>query len=215
MLLDPSLGLFIVADGMGGHNAGEVASAIAVRTLHEFIREAVDTSEATLDEGFSLANEEVFNSSTTRAEYDGMVTTVVAAVADEQRVVFGSVGDSRIYLWRQETLTQLTQDDSWVSRVLPEEVSSEDAQRHPMRHVLTKVVGLREDLEPTVGSSPFHRGDVLVMCSDGLHGSVSDAEIARAAASPDPVAAIAQRLVDQALVRGATDNVTVIVVRHE
>jgi protein phosphatase len=94
-------------------------------------------------------------------------------------------------------------------------MSTGEAQRHPMRHVLTKVVGLREELEATVSSRDFVRGDVLVMCSDGLHGSVSDEEIARATASTEPVAAIAQRLVDQALARGATDNVTVIVVRNE
>jgi PPM family protein phosphatase len=216
MLLDDGLGLFVVADGMGGHNAGEVASAIAVRTLHEFLRQESSTTEATLEEGIARANEEVFSASTTQPDYDGMGTTVVAAVADEERVLFASVGDSRIYLWRTGTLTQLTQDDSWVSRVLPEDVlSTEEAQRHPMRHVLTKVVGLREDLEPAVGTSPFARGDVLVMCSDGLHGAVSDDDIARTAGRSDTVETIAQHLVDQALRAGATDNVTVIVVRHD
>src|SRR5918993_1975518 len=108
MLLDDGLGLFVVADGMGGHNAGEVASAIAVRTLHEFLRQESSTTEATLEEGIARANEEVFSASTTQPDYDGMGTTVVAAVADEERVLFASVGDSRIYLWRTGTLTQLT-----------------------------------------------------------------------------------------------------------
>jgi protein phosphatase len=216
MLVDLSLGLFVVADGMGGHNAGEVASAIAVRALQEFVRQTAVPLESSLAEALSLANEEVFHAASTRAEYDGMGTTVVAALVDADRVVFGSVGDSRIYRWHDGTLTQLTRDDSWVSRVLPEEImSAEDAQRHPMRHVLTKVVGLREELEPAVGTSPFLPGDLLVMCSDGLHGSLADAEIAGDVTIAGDVADIAQRLVDHALAGGASDNVTVVVVRRE
>jgi protein phosphatase len=216
MLVDLSLGLFVVADGMGGHNAGEVASAIAVRALQEFVRQTTVPLESSLAEALSLANEEVFHAAATRAEYDGMGTTVVAALVDDDRVVFGSVGDSRIYLWHEGVLTQLTRDDSWVSRVLPAELmSAEDAQRHPMRHVLTKVVGLREDLEPSVGTSPFAPGDVLVMCSDGLHGSVADAHIAENISIDGGVADIAQRLVDHAITGGASDNVTVVVVRRE
>jgi protein phosphatase len=215
MLVDRSLGLFVVADGMGGHNAGEVASAIAVRTIRDSCARAAAPTEATLTEAFSLANEEVFNAAASGPEYEGMGTTVVAALTHEQRVLFGSVGDSRIYVWRKGTLTQLTRDDSWVSRVLPDEVSAEDAQRHPMRHVLTKVVGLREDVEPSVASAELQRGDVLVLCSDGLHGSLADARIAETVAVASTVKDMAERLVSQALTAGATDNVTVVVVRRE
>jgi serine/threonine protein phosphatase PrpC len=144
-----------------------------------------------------------------------MGTTVVAVVAEEERIVFGSVGDSRVYIWQNGTLTQLTRDDSWVSRVLPEEVSPEDVQRHPMRHVLTKVVGLREELETSVASAALQRGDVLILCSDGLHGSVSDARIAEIVAAGATVQEIAERLADEALTGGSTDNVTVVVVRRE
>ena len=217
MLVDPSLGLFVVADGMGGHNAGEVASAIAVRTVHEFLRTAPTPSEAALDDAFARANEEVFNASAASAEYEGMGTTMVAVLVlpGEGRMLVGSVGDSRVYVWHDRTLTQLTRDDSWVSRVLPDDVSPEDAQRHPMRHVLTKVVGLREDVEPAVASASLQRGDVLVLCSDGLHGSLHDARIAETVAGAMTVKEIAERLVEQALAGGATDNVTVVVVRSE
>lgn len=215
MLLDPSLGLFVVADGMGGHNAGEVASAIAVRTIHEHLREGLTPAEAALRDALALANEEVFSAAAGAAEYEGMGTTVVAVVAEEERIVFGSVGDSRVYIWQNGTLTQLTRDDSWVSRVLPEEVPPEDVQRHPMRHVLTKVVGLREELETSVASAALQRGDVLILCSDGLHGSVSDARIAEIVAAGATVQEIAERLADEALTGGSTDNVTVVVVRRE
>jgi protein phosphatase len=145
-----------------------------------------------------------------------MGTTVVAAIVRGADLVFGSVGDSRIYCWHGGVLTQLTRDDSWVSRVLPEHyVSEEEAQRHPMRHVLTKVVGLREDMEPSVGKRRFAEGDVLVLCSDGLHGALPDQRLADIIATASGVKEIAQRLVDQALGAGATDNVTAVVVRQE
>jgi len=216
MLVDESFGVFVVADGMGGHNAGEVASAIAVRTLHEFVAQGTDASEAMLTEGFSRANDEVLAAAATEPDYAGMGTTVVAAIVRDAKLVFGSVGDSRIYCWHRGVLTQLTRDDSWVSRVLPEEiVTAEDVQHHPMRHVLTKVVGLREDMEPSVGTRHFARGDVLVLCSDGLHGAVPDQRMADTIGSAAGVKEIAQRLVDQALNAGATDNITVVVVRLE
>ena len=160
MVLDPDRGLFVVADGMGGHNAGEVASALAVKTLHEFISDAGETNEATLAEAMCLANDQVLNAAAGNSTYEGMGTTVVAACVNDSSIIFGNVGDSRIYLMRGGSLQQLTNDDSWVSKVLPADaIGSEEASRHPMRHVLTKVIGLREDMEPTVGSSPFATGD--------------------------------------------------------
>jgi protein phosphatase len=200
---------------MGGHNAGEVASAIAVRTLHDFIGRTDDASESALTEGFSVANDEVLSAAATEPDYAGMGTTVVAAIIRGPRLVFGSVGDSRIYYWHGGVLTQLTRDDSWVARVLPDDVATEEAQRHPMRHVLTKVVGLREGMEPAVGTHRFARGDVLVLCSDGLHGAVPDQRLSDTIRSASGVQEIAQRLVDLALKAGATDNITVVVVRQE
>ena len=128
--------------------------------------------------------------------------------------MFGNVGDSRIYLMRGESLEQLTDDDSWVSRVLPADaIGTEEASRHPMRHVLTKVVGLREDMEPSVGSSPFLAGDTLLLCSDGLHGVVNDDAIAALLGRGGSVEEIAGQLVEKALDSGSTDNITAVVVR--
>ena len=214
MVIDPAVGLFVVADGMGGHNAGEVASAMAAETLHQFIADAPEASEATLSEAFCLANDQVLNAAAHNATYEGMGTTAVAACVSDGSVVFGSVGDSRIYLMRGGSLAQLTHDDSWVSRVLPADaIGSEEAARHPMRHVLTKVIGLREDMEPSVGSSPFESGDTLLLCSDGLHGAVDDQAIADYLRRPGSVEAIASELVEQALNAGSTDNITAVVVR--
>ena len=214
MVLDPARGLFVVADGMGGHNAGEVASALAVKTLHEFISDAGDASESTLSEAMVLANDQVLDAASNNATYEGMGTTVVAACIKDGSVVFGNVGDSRIYVLRGGSLQQLTSDDSWVSRVLPADaIGTEEASRHPMRHVLTKVVGLREDMEPSVGSSPFSQGDTLLLCTDGLHGVVNDDAIALLLRQPGGVEEIASELVERALSQGSTDNITAVVVR--
>jgi protein phosphatase len=213
MVIDPDRRLFVVADGMGGHNAGEVASALAVKTLHEFIAQANDASESALAEALCLANDQVLNAAANNSTYEGMGTTVVAACVNGGSVVFGSVGDSRIYLMHDHALRQLTHDDSWVSRVLPADaIGSEEAARHPMRHVLTKVIGLREDMEPSVGSSPFASGDTLLLCSDGLHGVVSDEAIAQLLEQSN-VEEIASELVERALNSGSTDNITAVVVR--
>ena len=216
MVIDQEIGLFVVADGMGGHNAGEVASALAVKSLHEFLGQADEANESTLAEALCVANDQVLNAASTNSTYEGMGTTVVAACIKGGSVVFANVGDSRIYRMSGGALQQLTLDDSWVSRVLPADaIGSEEASRHPMRHVLTKVVGLREDMEPTVGSSPFAPGDTLLLCSDGLHGVVNDDAIATLLRQPGSVEQIASELVERALSSGSTDNITAVVVRDQ
>jgi len=216
MLVDAEIGLFVVADGMGGHNAGEVASALAVRTLHDFLSAEDSHSPHALAEGLRQANDEILTTAEAIPEYEGMGTTVVTALARGDRLVYGSVGDSRLYLWRGGQLTQLTQDDTWISRVLPADaLGTPDALEHPMRHVLTKVVGVRGDLQPSVGDCRLEPGDALLLCSDGLHGTVDDAAIAQALEGDATVEAVAQHLVDQALAGGATDNITVVVIRKD
>jgi protein phosphatase len=215
MLVDGAAGLFVVADGMGGHNAGEVASAVAVRTIQEALA-GTDPDETGVADALCAANDRVLEVAAGDPEYAGMGTTAVAVHVRDGGVVFGSVGDSRIYLWHGGTLAQLTRDDSWVSRVLPDEaLSTEDVQNHPMRHVLTKVIGLRPDMEPAVGVTPFVSGDVLLLCSDGLHGSLTEHEIGQALSRTDAVDTIAADLVARALAAGAADNVTAVVVRSE
>ena len=108
MVIDPAIGLFVVADGMGGHNAGEVASALAAKTLHEFIEQAHDASESIVAEALVLANDEVLSAAAGNVTYEGMGTTVVAACIKDGSLVFGNVGDSRIYLMRDGSLEQLT-----------------------------------------------------------------------------------------------------------
>jgi len=228
LFVDISLGLFIVADGMGGHNAGEVAAHLAVETISEFILHAHDT-DRTWPYGFDpalsvegnrvcsalrLANDQVRQAADSRVDYAGMGTTVVVSLVSGERVVFGGVGDSRVYLWQQGTLQLLTQDDSWVAMVLAREPGMTETAlaQHPMRHVLTNVVGAKPDMDPKVAEQPVSSGDVLLLCSDGLHGVLAAHAIASMLGSNRTAEQIAADLVESAIAQGAKDNVTAVVV---
>lgn len=225
------LNLFVVADGMGGHSAGEVASRLALEALEGFIRRSHGECDFSwpygIDTGLSLdgnrlrtaihlANRRVFRAAESRDDYTGMGTTIVAALVSPGRLVVGNVGDSRLYLLSQGVMRQVTQDDTWVATVLAydPQTTAESLARHPMRHVLTSVVGARDQVESHVAELPLADGDTFLLCSDGLHGVVDDATIASLLAAEAPVAAIARSLVSAALDRGGPDNVSVVVVRQ-
>jgi PPM family protein phosphatase len=215
LLVDPGHGLFVVADGMGGHNAGEVASDIAVKTMAEFFRDGGAPSPSRLDQAIKTANDQILAKAAGQSDYAGMGTTVVAALVDNDRAFFANVGDSRAYIWHSGVVTRITRDDSWLSAAMDGGDGAAAVEHHPMRHVLTKVVGLRPELQPSVAEFDFQHGDVLLLCTDGVHGSVSDATLGEVLGSAEPVDAIAQRVVGLAMAHGATDNVTAIVVRRE
>jgi serine/threonine protein phosphatase PrpC len=233
LLVDAALGLFVVADGMGGHKAGEVAARLAIDSIHDFIAESdggggggtwpygLDSSLSPdgnrLRTAVRLANARVLEASEASAEYTGMGTTVVAALAAQDRLVFVGVGDSRVYIWRRGELTQLTQDDSWVATVLAREPGMTDTAlaQHPMRHVLTSVIGARANTDPVVNEREFEPRDVVLLCSDGLHGAMDLAEAAALLGSCASVDEITSTLVQRALARGASDNVTAVVIRRD
>jgi serine/threonine protein phosphatase PrpC len=225
---DERLGLFVVADGMGGHNAGEVASHLAVETVAAFIDQSQEPRDLTwpfgldperslesnrLTTAIRLANRRVHREGVTHAEYNGMGTTLVAMLVAGDRVVLANVGDSRIYRLRQGQLDLLTKDDTWLSALMAAGSASDDQMRmHPMRHVLTSVIGVNEDLTPTMQEEVVAPGDRWLLCTDGVHGHTDSATFAdalRSAVSPE---AAAVRLVESALQAGATDNATALVV---
>jgi serine/threonine protein phosphatase PrpC len=215
-LVDARRGLFVVADGMGGHNAGEVASSLAVKSIGEFLADGTPASLNVLDEALRLANDHILTVAGEKPDYTGMGTTVAAVYIRDGEAVYAHAGDSRVYLWHQGELKQLTRDDSWVAAAM--NGTAEDAremEQHPMRHVLTKVVGLRPELQPSVAECAFIAGDVLLLCSDGVHGSVSDSTLQKLLASRKPVSALAESVVREALAHGATDNVTAVVIRRD
>ena len=230
LLADPDFGLFIVADGMGGHNAGEVASKLAVEAISGFLALSRDGEDFTWPYGLDpsrsfqanrlmtaikLANRRVFKIGESHEAYTGLGTTVVAAFITDSQLTFAGVGDSRIYVRTCDRFEQITQDDSWTATVLARETGADKAvlARHPMRHVLTNVVGAREPLELEVNERSLSPGDTLLLCSDGLHGALDDCDLERIMSDDGAVDDIAGELVRQALERDGSDNITALVVR--
>jgi serine/threonine protein phosphatase PrpC len=203
--------LFVVADGMGGHEHGEWASARVVEALSgvvptgSFKKDTVAVSEA-----IHTANETIFAADGTGSAHPG--STVVALLFAESRFAAFWAGDSRIYLKRGEHLVQLTRDHTHVQDLLARgAVTPEEASNHPMGHVLVRVVGVERDLKLEAVTGAVQRRDRFILCSDGLTGVVKDAEIAEAMDGADPEQ-LSKTLLDLALSRGAPDNTTVVAV---
>lgn len=205
----------VVADGMGGHQAGEVASKIAVTVLERELRPHLDDPSAALAAAIELANREILAEARDDAEKQGMGSTVVAAVLTELGAYLANAGDSPAYLVRDGVATQITHDHALVAeQVEAGLISPEDAAHHPFRHMLTRCLGVEDELE--VETYPPHAlqpGDLLILCSDGLTEHVTHDELGgliNLAASPDE---IAEALVAVANARGGHDNITVVVAR--
>jgi protein phosphatase len=217
--LAPEIGLYLVADGLGGHVAGQVASELAgeaaLRTIRTLEGTGTSLSEK-LRYAVIAANREVHEMSRGRRELAGMGTTLVALLAQDGRAALAHVGDSRAYLVRGDRIRQLTDDHSLVGELLRRrEISADAAREHPQRHVLTRAVGVRPTVEPDLAELTPEEGDVFVLCSDGLTGHVRDEEIARAVAGGiDPQEAV-DALIRLANERGGEDNITVAIVRCE
>lgn len=212
--------LLAVADGMGGHQAGEVASRMVIRGLID--RLSRDRSSVTwpgslgptLQRTIGELNTEV-HAAAARPETRGMGTTLTAAVLMGNSLTIGHVGDSRAYLLRDGGLKQLTNDHSWVAeQVARGMISAEDAERHPRRNILTRAIGVDPRVQVDATSIEVRPDDILLICSDGLHSLVSDNEIARVLSGRDPQSA-SQELIDLANSKGGNDNITVIVTRIE
>jgi serine/threonine protein phosphatase PrpC len=230
-LVSPETSLYAVCDGMGGHNAGEVASRMAIETISSFVERSAVEKEITwpwgLDANVSfdanriktairLANARVFQAADNREDLTGMGTTVVAALVSPDLVTIGSAGDSRCYLVRDGELSQLTRDDSWVSAALGEGIlNSGDVEHHPLRNVITKAVGARDTIDLDVVEHDLKPGDLLMLCSDGLHGMIGDQEIKRILVPvPESLEEASARLVDAANEAGGRDNVSVVLLRR-
>lgn len=223
----PELGLFVVADGMGGHNAGEVASHLAVETIHGFIAESADPRGLTWPFGLEaqssidvnrlatavrLANRKIYTEGSRAPELSGMGTTVVAALVAGDRITLASVGDSRIYRLRDGSLEQLTSDDTWLASVLGAQGAEDADPEHPLRHVLTSVVGTKDDLKPETREESLLSGDTLLLCTDGIHGKLDAAALASLLSAGGSAADRASQLVTEAITRGTNDNATALVI---
>jgi protein phosphatase len=230
-LVETETNLYAVCDGMGGHNAGEVASKMASESLQSFIQKSHREKEITwpygldvnlsfdgnrLKTALKLANKKVYKAADNREEYTGMGTTAVAALVTGSTMTVGSAGDSRCYLLRDGKLTQVTKDDSWVSAAWAEGIlNADEIERHPLKNVITKAVGAKETIEIEVSETQLQNGDVVLICSDGLHGMINDEEILRILVAPAAsLQETAGKLIDAANEAGGKDNVSVVLLRY-
>ncbi len=207
--------LFVVADGMGGHNAGEVASALAVTTLKAGARAGINSAQ-TFRELVQQANSVIYTASLDDSTQSGMGTTITAmsiVEGDEPRVLIANVGDSRAYLWRGGVLTAMSVDHSYVQELVNEGIiTAEEARVHPRRNIVTRALGIDRSVVVDVFNYLVRTDDRIILCSDGLVDEVSDVEIATVIAQHSNPQDLAEALVLVANANGGRDNTTVVVV---
>lgn len=217
--------LLVVADGMGGASAGEVASQLAVGTvvdsLDEYLAQELDDPAEVLRAAIFVANDRIWKLAQEVDAYAGMGTTVVAALANESLVVFAHVGDSRGYFWHAGELVQVTSDHSLVAELVRRgQLTEAEAQHHPQRNIVTRSLGTLASNQADVRTVEWQPSDALLLCSDGLSNLVSHEELAKflevvtGADSQQVMEHEADRLLHLALERGAPDNITLIVAVH-
>ena len=212
-LLSPNTGLYLVADGMGGAQAGEHASKIAVDTVASFIEHADARDAETLAHAFQEANQRVMNAAAGDVNLEGMGTTLVGALEHGEEVLIASVGDSRAYVFNGE-LTGITEDQTWVHEVGRRLGIDENSLRtHPMRHVLTMAIGVSPELRVHSYALKPVNGALILLSSDGLHGVVDAGVIATTLAGNGTLESKCRRLIDAAREAGGPDNITAILLR--
>lgn len=207
-------GLYILADGMGGHLAGEVASSMAADVLERTLKDRQPTTES-LREAILQANAQVFKKQLNEPEMRGMGTTLTVLWEGADYVYIGHVGDSRAYLLRGRTFRQMTEDHSMVGELLRSGAITEEAARtHPYRNVITQAVGTDEKLQPDVFRIIKNKGDLWLLCSDGLTDMVEDAGIVETLIAAQPKEAVL-RLLQLALDGGGKDNISAMLLEVE
>jgi protein phosphatase len=222
--VDGKLGIAILADGMGGHRGGEVASRVAVEAAFEDLKASQyegqsDETQSQLRVGHSLeaANRALFNMTELYPELTGMGTTLVAAIFREECIYYGHVGDSRLYRVRYGRLRRLTRDHSLIQRMIDEGVFMNRNEAHEAGirdNILTRSLGMQHNADIDLGGNVLEAGDTYLICSDGLHGCITDTTIARILRDPNgDIEQQAQALVDAALAQGGPDNVSVVLAR--
>ena len=235
--IDEGLGLCVIADGMGGHNAGEVASRLAVDAVVDYVRQrsasllrerhleywpfgfdpSLSADGNLLRTAILLANVQIREAAIASHDYAGMGTTIVAARVTDGRLAIAHVGDSRLYLFAGGALRQATQDDSWMASMLEHDPNADPLllEHHPMRNALTNVVGARARTEVHVADQMLDGGETLLLSTDGVHGVLDARRIEQMLIEEEDPRTIAHGLIAAALARGSRDNCTAVVARYE
>ena len=210
----------IVADGMGGHQAGDIASLKATQTIQEHLiglKQGLpgEVYKEQVREAIKKANQTVYQSSLQEEKYNGMGTTVVTTLISDQQVVIGHIGDSRAYHYRAGVLTQLTEDHSLVNELVKSgQITAEEAKHHPRRNVLVRALGTDAEVEVDVQAFTWLPEDLLLLCTDGLSGMLGYDGILNILRENKHIDQMVNQLVEGALAAGGDDNVTVILLAN-
>jgi len=214
-LVHPELGLYLVADGMGGAKAGEQASRLAAETVAEVVHGSGVRDSSVLNLAFHEANRRVRSVAASDRTMEGMGTTLVAILDCGESLELASVGDSRCYRMSDGMLELLTVDQTWVQEVgLKLGLDEEKLRNHPYRHVLTMAIGATNSLKVNLYTLPAQAGDSFLICSDGLHGVISEEIIKNTISDEKSLEAKCHSLLEAAHAAGAPDNVTTVLLQH-
>lgn len=215
-LIDERLGLFIVADGVGGHQGGEVASALAVETVREVVghpKASRFTPKEVLYQAYEEASHRIYDRSSADSKLSGMGTTMVMGYIRENKIFIANVGDSRCYLFRKPYIWQITEDHSLINeQIRLGLLTEEQAHKTIGKNVITRSVGFERDVFPDVIEREISSGDIFLFCSDGLSGMVDD-QLMCQIFSQNPIDKVTPKMIEHALANGGDDNVTVLVLQ--
>lgn len=203
----------VVADGMGGHKAGEVASAMAVSEFTRWLRCAPVPTEETVNYAVHEANRIIHRTAQREADKSNMGTTLVSVWVDDEQVIECNVGDSRAYLLRGGALSQISRDHSLVGELVEEgKITKQEAMHHPHKNYITRAIGTSSMVQPEIRTLDRKSGDVWLLCSDGMSNYIEDGELERILREQADRAKCVKKLIDLALERGGADNITVVLV---
>ena len=213
------LGFCILSDGMGGHNAGEVASREIVNHISRDLNSLIDEKDEekivfNLTSSIDFANNLVYNMSTLNPQHRGMGATCVIAYVRDDKVWFANVGDSRAYLIADDTIEKITSDHSVVEELVKKgTITPQEARFHPDKNIITRAVGTDKYVASDIYQLDVEKNDTILLCSDGLYEMIDDEEILEIISSEDNLDNITQRLIDSANEKGGRDNITVVLLR--
>lgn len=220
--IDNDIPLFIVADGMGGHNAGEIASSKAIELVVEYInknfidyKKKEDSLTKLLSEAILRANHNIYKKSISNSNMTGMGTTLTAVLIDNNKVYIAHVGDSRAYTVKKNHIYQLTKDHSYVEQLINNgKITREEAINHPQKNIITRAIGVEGIVEIDISVRHFEKNDKFILCTDGLTNLVSDEQILKIIQGNKSCQSTAEKLVNMADDLGGKDNITVIVIKE-
>lgn len=209
--------LYIVADGMGGHKAGDVASRFTVQQFVNHIKESKGKNPISIiDDAIIKANEEIIDLAATSPDYEGMGTTLVALSIIDKSLFIANIGDSRLYTINKEKIKQITRDHSFVEEMVSNgELSRSSARTHEKKNIITRAVGAERDIISDIFEISYHKGDLILMCTDGLSNMVDDETIRYIALKYQDLEKATNRLIEEANHNGGKDNISVLLVRPE